>query len=82
MSEYRPERESIWSIGRKWLPWYLLTVFAMLIGWTAFVAWLETTSASHAGLADLANAVVKGTAPAAPLIPIYALLAISTLDVL
>ena len=81
MSEQRPERESIWSIGRKWLPWYLLTVFAMVIGWTAFVARLEISSKNHAGLADLANAVVKGTSPAAPLIPIYALLVISTLDV-
>ena len=33
------------------------------------------------GLADLAEAVVRGTAPAAPLIPIYALLVVSILDV-
>ena len=80
MNQLQPERESIWSIGRKWLPWYLLIVFAMVIGWTAFVAWFETSSGTHSGLADSANAVVRGTAPAAPLIPIYALLVISTLD--
>ena len=82
MIDQRPERESIWSIGRKWLPWYLLIVFAMVIGWTAFVAWLETSSGTHSRLADSANAVVRGAATAAPLIPIYALLVVSTLDVL
>ena len=81
MNQRQHERESTWSIGRKWLPWYLLTVFAMVIGWTAFVAWLETGSGTHSGLADSAQAVVRGTAPAAPLIPIYVLLVISTLDV-
>ena len=81
MSDQRPQRESIWSIGRKWLPWYLSIVFAMIIGWTAFIAWLEVSSGEHAGFADIARAVVRGTAPAAPLIPIYALMAISVLDV-
>jgi hypothetical protein len=53
----------------------------MIIGWTAFIAWLEVSSGEHAGFADIARAVVRGTAPAAPLIPIYALMAISVLDV-
>ena len=80
MDQRQPERESIWSIGRKWLPWYLLTVFVMVIGWTAFAAWLESGSGRHGNLPEIAYAVVRGTAPAAALIPIYALLIISTLD--
>ena len=80
MSDQRPERESIWSIGRKWLPWYLGVIFALTIGWTAFTAWNEVTNGSHDGFPEIANAIVRGTAPAAPLIPIYALLLISTLD--
>ena len=81
MNENRPERESIWSIGRKWLPWYLALIFAMIIGWTAFIAWLEVTSGNHDSVPAIANAVVKGTGPAAPLIPIYALMVITALDV-
>ena len=81
MNENRPERESIWSIGRKWLPWYLALIFAMIIGWTAFIAWLEVTSGNHDSVPAITNAVVKGTGPAAPLIPIYALMVITALDV-
>ena len=81
MNQSRPDRESIWSIGRKWLPWYLLIVFLMVIGWTAFVAWHEDTAGSHVGLSATAIAVVRGSSPAAPLIPIYALMVISILDV-
>ena len=81
MNQLQPERESIWSIGRKWLPWYLLIVFLMVIGWTAFVAWHENTAGGHVGLSEIAIAVVRGSSPAAPLIPIYALMVISTLDV-
>ena len=35
---------------------------------------------ANVGIANTANAVVRGTSAAAPLIPIYALLVISTLD--
>ena len=82
MSDQRPERESIWSIGRKWLPWYLGIISALTIGWNAFIAWFEGTRGENDGLSEIAIAVVKGTASAAPLIPIYALLAITALDVI
>ena len=55
-------------------------IFALTIGWTAFTAWNEVTNGSHDGFPEIANAIVRGTAPAAPLIPIYALLAITVLD--
>ena len=80
MNDQRPDRESIWSIGRKWLPWYLGVIFALTIGWTAFTAWFEASSGGHVGLAHTAYAVVRGTASAAPLIPIYALLIVTGLD--
>ncbi len=81
MNDQQPERESIWSIGRKWLPWYLAIIFVLTIGWTAFTAWYELTQGERAGIAEIANVVVKGTAPAAPLIPIYALFLVTMLDV-
>ena len=81
MNEQRPERESIWSIGRKWLPWYFGLIFALTIGWTAFIAWLKITIGNHDSLPAIVNAVVVGTASAAPLIPIYALMAIAALDI-
>ena len=80
MNDQRPDRESIWSIGRKWLPWYLGVISALTVGWTAFTAWFEVSSGGHVGLAHTAYAVVRGAASAAPLIPIYALLIVTGLD--
>ncbi len=74
------ERESVWSVGRKWLPWCLGTIFALTIGWTAFIAWVEVKSGKHDTISQTAIAVVKGSSPAAPLIVIYTLFIITALD--
>ena len=78
--EESDDRESLWSVGRKWLPWCMGLIFVLTIGWTAFVAWDEAKSGEHDSVAKLARAVVEGSSPAAPLIVIYALLIIATLD--
>ena len=59
--EQRPperERESIWSVAKGWLPWYLLLVFLLTFIWAAFVAWVESTYGSYPARALLVAAIV------------------------
>ena len=41
------ERESVWSVAKGWLPWYLLLCFTLLFIWTAFVARVEIAYGDH-----------------------------------
>lgn len=52
----------------------------MTIGWTVLVAWHEVSSGNHDGLAATAIVVGVKVAPAAPIIVIYAIMAISAVD--
>ena len=52
------ERESIWSVAKGWLPWYLLLVFLLTFIWAAFVAWVESTYGSYPARALLVKAIV------------------------
>ena len=36
------DRESIWSVAKGWLPWYLLPVFSLFFIWMALVLWGES----------------------------------------
>ena len=59
--EQRPperERESIWSVAKGWLPWYLLLVFLLTFIWAVFVAWVESTYGSYPARALLVEASV------------------------
>ena len=75
-------RESPLSVARKWLPWCLALIFAMTIGWTALVAWEEVSKGNHTNLRQTAIAVVHKAAPAAPFFVVYAIMAVSLIDVL
>ena len=74
-------RESPLSVGRKWLPWCLVLIFLLTIGWTALIVWVEVSSGEHEGILETAAAVGSNTAPAVPLIVVYAIMAISAIDV-
>ena len=74
------ERESPLSVGRKWLPWCLALIFLLTIGWTALIARIEVSSGNHEGILETAAAVGSKTAPAAPLIVVYAIMATSVID--
>ena len=52
------ERESIWSVAKGWLPWYLLLVFLLTFIWAVFVAWVESTYGSYPARALLVKASV------------------------
>ena len=75
-------RESPLSVGRKWLPWCLGLIFLLTIGWTALIAWVEVSSGKHEGILKTAAAVGSNTAPAAPLIVVYAIMAVTVFDLL
>ena len=61
LKDQRPperERESIWSVAKGWLPWYLLLVFLLTFIWAVFVAWVESTYGSYPARALLVAAIV------------------------
>ncbi len=74
--------ESPLNVARKWVPWCAALIFAMTIGWTALIAWEEIASGRHEGIRQTAIAIGSGAAPATPLIVIYAIMIVSTLDLL
>ena len=82
MDYERVHRESPLLVARKWLPWCLALIFALTTGWTALIAWSEVSGGTHDGVAQTVIAIVSGTAPASPLILIYAILIISAIDIL
>ena len=55
-----PERESVWSVAKEWLPWCLLLIFLLTFIWTAFVAWVEATP-SHRPVCNLLQAIKNWT---------------------
>ncbi len=80
MNNRHPERESLLSIGRKWLPWCMALIFAITIGWTALVAWHEIRYGMHENAAKLAVAIGKDAAATQPLIVVYAIFTVTILD--
>ncbi len=76
------DRESPLSVARGWLPWCVALIFAMTIGWTVVVSWEEVSNGNHAGFRQTAIAVVDRAAPATPFIVVYAIMAVSLLDML
>ena len=75
-------RESPLGVARKWLPWCLALIFLMTIGWTALVAWEEVSNGNQTSLRQTTIAVVHKSAPAAPFIVMYAIMAVSLIDAL
>ena len=80
MNNRHPERESLLSIGRKWLPWCMALIFAITIGWTVLVAWHEIHYGMHENAAKLAVAIGKDAAATQPLIVVYAIFTVTILD--
>ena len=81
MNDPRASRDSVWSVGRQWLPWCLGLIFALTIGWVVFIARFETASGKHDGIAETTIAVVGGSAAAVPLIVVCAIFVVTALDI-
>ena len=80
MNDDRQERESVWSVGRNWLPWCLGLIFALTIAWTWFVARVIGHRGEHENVAEIAIVVDGETASAVPLIVVYAMFLLTSLD--
>ncbi len=80
MNNKQPEREPIWSVARKWLPWSLGLIFALTIGWVAFVGQSEVASGRHDSISETAIAVANRSAPATPLTILFSMFIITFLD--
>lgn len=74
------ERESVWSVAARWVPWCLALIFVITIGWTAFVAWTLSKHDSHASASLLAVETVGKSGPAVPLILLVAVCLVSLVD--
>ena len=81
MNDPRASRDSVWSVGRQWLPWCLGLIFALTIGWVVFIARFETASGKHDGITETTIAVVGGSAAAVPLIVVCAIFVVTALDI-
>ncbi len=81
MNAPRASRDSVWSVGRQWLPWCLGLIFALTIGWVVFIARFETASGKHDGITETTIAVVGGSAAAVPLIVVCAIFVVTALDI-
>ena len=69
-----PEREPVWSVARRWVPWCLGLIFLLTIAWTAFVGW---TLAAHGNYASSSLLVVETAGKSGPAAPLILLLAVS-----
>ena len=77
----RPQqRESVWSVARRWVPWFLALLCLLTVGWTAFVFWVEATQHSYPTVSQLVIAAVNKAAPASPLIFLLAIVTVSVAD--
>ena len=78
--QLEPERESVWSVARRWVPWFLLLLCVMTVAWTGFVFWVEATQFAHPTRSRMVIAAVNKGAPASPLIFLFAIVAVSVAD--
>ena len=78
--QLEPERESVWSVARRWVPWFLLLICLMTVAWIGFVFWVEATQFIHETQSQMVIAAVNKGAPASPLIFLFAIVAVSAAD--
>ena len=80
MDEQREQRESVWSVARKWAPWFMTLACLLTVGWAGFVFWIEAREYDHESLARLVIAAVNKSAPASPLIFLFSIVLVSVTD--
>ena len=75
-----PDRESILSVARKWLPWCLALIFVLTVGWTGLIAYTEIANTRNRSAMEILIAVVNGSAVAQPAIVLYSFLIVTAID--
>ncbi len=76
-----PERESVWSVARAWLPWCLALIFLLTFVWTGFVAWVQITTGNHPSVGPLVESIVIKGASGVPLILVISIAAVTIADI-
>ena len=80
MAEQKQQRESVWSVARRWVPWFLVIICLITLGWTGFVFWVEATQFNHVTDSQMVISAMGKSGPASPLIFLLAILAVSVAD--
>ena len=78
--QQQKQRESVWNVATRWVPWCLALIFLLTIGWTAFVAWTLATHGNYASNSLLAVDTAEKSGPVVPLILLLAVCTVSLID--
>ena len=76
------DRESIWAVSRKWLPFFIAMVSVAIAGWMWVIAGMVIESGEYEGTTEMAIAIVDKTSPAVPLILLIGVCVTYWLDIL
>ena len=78
--QQQKQRESVWNVAARWVPWCLALIFLLTIGWTAFVAWTLAMHGNYASNSLLAVDTAEKSGPVVPLILLLAVCTVSLID--
>ena len=76
------DRESIWAVSRKWLPFFIGLISLMTFGWIWVIAGLVSESGEYIGATETAVAIVDRASSTVTLIVLLGVCATYWLDIL
>lgn len=76
------DRESIWAVSRKWLPFFVAMVSVTIAGWMWIISGMVIESGEYDGTTETTIAIVDKTSPAVPLILLIGVCVTYWLDIL
>ena len=76
------DRESIWAVSRRWLPFYIGLISVMTFRWVWVIAGIVMESGEYGGATETMVAVVDRSSPAVPLIVLIGVCVTYWLDIL
>ena len=76
------ERESIWAVSRRWLPFYIGLISVMTFRWVWVIAEIVIESGEYDGATETMVAIVDRSSPAVPLIVLIGVCITYWLDIL
>ncbi len=76
------DRESIWAVSRKWLPFFIAMVSVAIFAWIWIIAGVVTESAEYGDTVEKTIAIVDKSSPGVPLILLIGVCVTYWLDVL
>ena len=76
------DREPIWAVSRKWLPFFIGLISVMTFGWVWFIAGIVIESGEYGDTAEIAVAIVDRASSATPLIALIGVCITYWLDIL